>query len=76
MNTFYRAVTSSTISHWIKEFLSKSGDDPNFSAHSTRSASSSAASRVGVPVESILRMAIFYHRDLPDPEFPTMVFTH
>ena len=81
----YKAVTSSTISHWIKEFLSKSGVDSNFSAHSTRSAASSAASRVGIPVDSILRMANwsnastftrFYHRDLPDPEFPSMVFTH
>ena len=81
----YKAVTSSTISHWIKEFLSKSGVGPNFSAHSTRSAASSAASRVCVPVDSILRMANwsdastftrFYHRDLPDPEFPSMVFTH
>jgi len=71
----YRNVTSQTISKWIKSVLSKSGIDINsFSAHSTRHASTSAASRAGLDIERIRdtagwtsssnTFANFYHRPL------------
>lgn len=50
----YKAVTSQTVSKWIKSTLSESGVDTDiFSAHSTRHASTSAASRLGVNIDLI-----------------------
>lgn len=50
--------SSSTISRWIKEMMTKSGIDTNtFTAHSTRHASTSAALRRGVSVDTIKRRA-------------------
>ena len=47
-----------TIGHWIKDTLSKAGvDTETFSAHSTRSASTSHAATRGVPVCDILKAA-------------------
>jgi hypothetical protein len=44
-----------TIARWIKTVLSLSGIDISvFKAHSTRSASKSAASELGVPITDIL----------------------
>ena len=54
-NTPYQAVSRDTIRRWIKQVLSNSGIDTNvFSAHSTRSASVSAANSKGVPLDKIL----------------------
>ena len=47
-----------TISHWIKATLGRAGvDTKTFSAHSTRSASTSHAATRGVPVCDILKAA-------------------
>ena len=54
----YHTATSQSISRWIKDVLELSGIDTNiFSAHSTRHASTSAASRNGVSIESIRKAA-------------------
>ena len=54
----YKAASRDTISHWIKNSLTKAGvDTDTFSAHSTRSASSSAKLTAGIPVERILHSA-------------------
>ena len=53
-NPPHQAVSSQTISRWIKAVLTKSGIDTNvFTAHSTRHAATSAAHRRGVNIELI-----------------------
>ncbi|XP_058809947.1 uncharacterized protein LOC131675119 [Phymastichus coffea] len=48
----YKAAESSTLSHWVKYILEKSGLDIYiFSAHSTRHASTSTAKRKGVGID-------------------------
>jgi site-specific recombinase XerD len=69
-----RPVSKQTLSRWIKDILSKSGIDQHFGPHSTRHASTSAAIRGGVPIESVLKtagwteksktFARFYHREV------------
>lgn len=50
----YKSVCSQTLSKWIKNTLNESGIDTSiFSAHSTRHASTSAASRLGVNIDAI-----------------------
>lgn len=50
--------STATISRWIRNVLTESGIDTGvFTAHSTRHASTSAASRKGVPVDIIKRTA-------------------
>lgn len=54
----YHGVSSQTIARWIKETMSSSGIDTSvFSAHSTRHASTSAAQRAGVSVDTIRKTA-------------------
>ncbi|XP_015122235.1 uncharacterized protein LOC107044738 [Diachasma alloeum] len=54
----HNAITSQTLSHWIKDVLSKSGvDTATFSAYSTRHASTSAAKDSGVNIDMILKTA-------------------
>lgn len=54
----HKAATTQSISRWIKQVLLKSGIDiTRFSAHSTRHASTSAASAAGVNIETIRRTA-------------------
>ena len=54
----HRAVSSATISRWIKTVLSDAGIDTSiFKAHSVRRAATSAAYNKGVPVEHILKLA-------------------
>jgi len=79
----FKAVTKSTLSHWIKSVLGQAGIDLNsFRPHSTRSASTSAV--VGrVPIDTILRTAgwtkdcvfrKFYKRNITnDSSFSTAV---
>lgn len=51
----HHAVSASTISRWIKSILKRAGvDTSKFGAHSTRTASSSAAKQAGVPIMDIL----------------------
>lgn len=70
-----KSVTSQTLSKWIKNTLYESGIDTSiFSAHSTRHASTSAASRLGVNIDVIRSTAgwsgsshvfgKFYHRGI------------
>lgn len=54
----HRPATTQTISRWIKHTLTKSGVDTSvFAAHSTRHASTSAASLAGVNIETIRKTA-------------------
>ena len=68
----FKPVSKDTISRWIKIVLKDAGIDiTQFTAHSTRAASTSAAANAGAPVESILQsagwsqcgtFAKFYHK--------------
>ena len=61
-NKPHQAVSRDTIRRWIKQVLSNSGIDTNvFSAHSTRSASVSAANSKGVPLHKILSAGGWSH---------------
>lgn len=54
----HKAVTSQTISHWVKSLLQKAGiDTTEYSAYSTKHASVSAALRKGIDVSTIRRTA-------------------
>jgi hypothetical protein len=74
----FRAVTSQTISRWIKQALRECGVDTSvFSAHSTRHASTSRAAGRGVSLDIIKRaagwtgesrvFANFYNRPIINP---------
>ena len=54
----YHSVTKNTLSRWVKYVMKKSGIDINtFGPHSTRSASTSAALRSGVPLDVIMKVS-------------------
>ncbi|XP_047992316.1 uncharacterized protein LOC125231019 isoform X1 [Leguminivora glycinivorella] len=54
----HHAVSTQTISRWIKNVLKEAGIDVNiFTAHSTRHASTSAASRSGISIDIIQKTA-------------------
>ena len=54
----YHSATSATIARWVKTTLSKAGVDTSiFCAHSTRSASTSAAADAGISIPEILEAA-------------------
>ncbi|CAH2226594.1 jg17276 [Pararge aegeria aegeria] len=54
----HKAATTQSISRWIKQVLSESGVDISvFGAHSTRHASTSAASAAGINIETIRKTA-------------------
>lgn len=54
----FGSVSAQTLSRWIKFVLGKSGLDTSiFTAHSTRHASTSAASRKGINVDLIRKTA-------------------
>ena len=54
-------VTPSTISGWIKTVLRLAGIDPKFTAHSTRGAASSKATKRGISLYSILKTGSWAH---------------
>lgn len=59
----HRPATTQTLSRWIKKGLSNSGIDvKKFKAHSTRSAASSAALRVGTSTDTIRKAAGWSHK--------------
>ena len=54
----HHPVTKDTLARWLRDILNKSGLDTElFGAHSTRSASTSAAARCGIPVDVIMKAA-------------------
>ena len=54
----HHPVTKDTLARWLRDILNKSGLDTElFGAHSTRSASTSAAARCGSPVDVIMKAA-------------------
>ena len=59
----HHPVTSSTIARWIKKSLEKAGLEPVFSAHSTRSAASTAAALSGVSTQEIMDRAGWSSKD-------------
>jgi hypothetical protein len=62
----YHRVSTDTIARWIKTVMRLAGIDTSiFKAHSTRSASTSAATKLGVPLQDIMSSAgwgmLYYH---------------
>ena len=54
----FKAVTSQTLAHWVKEGLSNSGLNTDiYTAHSIRHASTSAAKRAGVDIDTLRKTA-------------------
>ena len=54
----HHPVTVSSISRWIKTIINDAGIDiTTFKAHSTRSASTSKAARIGLPTKEIMEQA-------------------
>ena len=54
----HHPVTKDTLARWLRDILNKSGLDTElFGAHSTRSASTSAAARCGLAVNVIMKAA-------------------
>ena len=54
----HHPITKDTLARWLRDILNKSEVDTElFSAHSTRSASMSAAARCGLPVNAIMNAA-------------------
>ena len=84
----YHAATTQTVSRWIKSTLKQSGLNTElYSAHSTRHASTSAAARTGVNVDTILQaigwsknsstFARFYNRPLiSEKSFATSILSN
>jgi hypothetical protein len=78
-------VTSSTIARWLKILLGKAGMNTEiFKAHSTRSASSSAAATAGITTGDILKAADwsseavfqkFYHKPSASNQFGLAVLS-
>lgn len=74
LNKPYKAVSSQTLSRWVKEIFTECGVDSAFTAHSARHASSSAAKRSGVDLDLIRKtcgwtiksktFARFYDREI------------
>ena len=50
----FKPISSQTMSRWLRKAMQLAGIAYHFTGHSTRSASTSAAAQVGVPLESIL----------------------
>lgn len=79
------AVTSQTVARWIKKVMTDAGIDTNiFSAHSTRSAATSAAKSVGMSLTSIMNAVgwsnsgtfhKFYHRTANSDNFGLSVLS-
>ena len=59
----YKQVTSSTIARWLKETIQASGAGAEFSAHSTRGASSTAAAMSGLSVQEVMARACWSSKD-------------
>ena len=54
----HHPITKDTLTRWFRDIVNKSRvDTASFSAHSTRSASTSAAARCGSPVDVIMKPA-------------------
>ena len=73
----FKPVTTATIGRWVKLVLQLAGIEGHFSAHSTRSASTSSAFKAGASLSDILQAACwskkgstfekFYHKDIVPP---------
>ena len=50
-------ISKDTLARWIRDVLHKAGVDTHFGAHSTRSASTSAATSKGLPIDIVLKAA-------------------
>ncbi len=50
-------ISKDTLARWIRDVLHKAGVDTQFGAHSTRSASTSAAASKGLPIDIVLKAA-------------------
>lgn len=69
----HHAVSSQTVSRWVKNIMIKAGISEQYSVHSTRAAATSAAKLSGVALSTIIRtagwknaktFARFYHRSV------------
>ena len=80
----FKPVSSQTLSRWLRKTMPLAGIACHFTGHSTRSASTSAAARAGVPLDTILVAADwsssetfkrFYLRSPDKGEFAGAVLT-
>ena len=79
----HKRVTTATLARWMKTVLREAGINPSiYTAHSYRSASTSAAFAHGVTLQEILKtanwtnvntFAKFYHRPVEEVSFGTTV---
>ena len=53
----HHPITPSSVARWLKETISKAGISDIFTAHSTRSASTSKAKRIGLSAKDIIEQA-------------------
>ena len=80
----HKAVTTKTISRWIKSALKDAGIDTNiFQGHSTRTTDASTMNRLGADINTILRaggwsseknFAKFYNKPLQNETFNEVMF--
>ena len=63
VNSPHNPVTTSTIARWLKQAIVAGGIDPQFSAHSTRGASSTAAAMNGVTIREVMERAGWSRQD-------------
>ena len=80
----FKPISSQTMSRWLRKIMQLAGIACHFTGHSTRSASTSAAARAGVPLDTILVAADwsssesfkrFYLRSPDKGEFARAVLT-
>ena len=81
----HNAVTSQTISRWVKLIMRQAGITDKFKPHSTRAASTSAALEKGVPLLDIIKtagwsnaktFAKYYHKQIDnDSQFQTKILS-
>lgn len=77
-------ISSQTVSRWLKSALRLAGITPEYTGHSTRSASTSAAAESGIPLEVIIEAADwasaetfrkYYHRPTSRGTFANTVLS-
>lgn len=80
----HHPITSSSIARWLKETIKESGVSGKFTGHSTRSASTSKAKRMGLSVKDIMDQANwanestfmrFYYKPVDSIAYQQSVFT-
>ena len=63
INSPHQPVTTSTVARWLKQAIVVSGIEPEFTAHSTRGASSTAAAMNGITIREVMERAGWSRQD-------------